>query len=106
MKRSLIRNILGLWLIQESPPPVIQREGADVSAMATWSGWRWRAKPFASASSTRTTRCFVPAGQPAPPSAGILPEEPASRSPKPVGEVMRCIYESLAMKYRYTYRAS
>lgn len=93
-----LKNIMGLWLIQESRRQW-KREGkeysfADLEALAK------EAKPF---------RCFIDPDHPSFVSPGDLParvrefcQATGQYVPQTVGEVMRCIYESLAMKYRYT----
>ena len=86
-------------MIQESRRQY-QREGFDYSHGVTWNGWRCEASfawlfidpddpMFVPPQSSRRVREFC--------------EKPVSRSLETVGQVMRCIYESLAMKYRYTY---
>lgn len=94
-----LKNIMGLWLIQESRRQW-KREGQDVSfnqleqeALAS--------KPFAS---------FIDVDHPYFESPGNLPgnvvrycRETGQEVPQTRGEIMRCIYQSLAMKYRYTF---
>lgn len=98
-KTSLIRNILGLWLIQESRRQY-QREGFDYS-YGDLERLALQEKPFA---------CFIDPDDPMFISPGNLPrrvrefcKKTGQTVPETVGQVMRCIYESLAMKYRYTY---
>ncbi len=94
-----LKNIMGLWLIQESRRQWM-REGMDVS-YADLEREALAAKPF---------QCFIDVDAPEFETAGNLPRRvvefcratgqhiPANR-----GEIMRCIYESLAMKYRVNY---
>ncbi|MBQ9735550.1 MAG: rhamnulokinase [Clostridia bacterium] len=96
-----LKNIMGLWLIQESRRQWI-REGENVS-YADLEREALAAEPF---------RCFIDCDAPEFETAGNLPERvrefcrvtgqyvPATR-----GEVMRCIYESLAMKYKLNFNA-
>ena len=96
-----LKNIMGLWLIQESRRQWL-REGETVG-YADLEKEALASKPFA---------CFIDCDAPEFETPGNLPERvrafcsatgqyvPATR-----GEVMRCIYESLAMKYRYNLRA-
>lgn len=98
-KTALIRNILGLWMIQESRRQY-QREGFDYS-YGDLERLALREKPFA---------CFIDPDDPMFVPPGNLPrrvrefcEKTSQPVPETVGQVMRCIYESLAMKYRYTY---
>ena len=95
----LLKNIMGLWLIQESRRQW-KREGEEVSfnqleqeALAS--------KPF---------QCFVDVDAPEFEGPGDLPghvkaycRRTGQHVPETRGEVMRCIYESLAMKYKYTF---
>ena len=95
----LLKNIMGLWLIQESRRQW-KREGEEVSfnqleqeALAS--------EPF---------QCFVDVDAPEFEGPGDLPgnvKEYCRRTgqhvPETRGEVMRCIYEILAMKYKYTF---
>lgn len=96
-----LKNIIGLWMIQESRRQWI-REGEQYS----YGDLEKRAlaeKPFA---------CFIDPDHPDFVPQGNLPRrvrEFCRRTgqyvPETVGEVMRCIYESLAMKYRYTFES-
>lgn len=95
----LLKNIMGLWLIQESRRQW-KREGEEVSfnqleqeALAS--------EPF---------QCFVDVDAPEFEGPGDLPghvkaycRRTGQHVPETRGEVMRCIYESLAMKYKYTF---
>ncbi len=96
-----LKNIMGLWLIQESRRQWI-REGADVS-YADLEREALACAPF---------RCFVDPDDASFEMPGNLPkrvQEFCQRTgqyvPQTRGEIMRCIYESLAMKYRYTLHA-
>ena len=91
-----LKNIMGLWLIQESRRQWI-REGADVSYADL------EAKPF---------QCFINPDDPSFEMPGNLPRrvqefcrKTGQYVPETRGEIMRCIYESLAMRYRYTRRS-
>lgn len=95
-KTSFLKNIIGLWLIQESRRQW-EREGkhysfAELEAMAR------SVKPF---------RCFIDVDAPEFTPAGNIPErikryceKTGQNVPTTDAEIMRCIYESLAMKYR------
>lgn len=96
-----LKNIMGLWLIQESRRQWI-REGHTVS-YADLEQEALAAKPF---------RCFIDPDDAHFVQPGDLPsrvQEFCRRTgqyvPQNRGEIMRCIYESLAMKYRYTFHA-
>lgn len=96
-----LKNIMGLWLIQESRRQWI-REGYNVS-YADLEREALEAEPF---------KCFINPDVDSFVSPGNLPrrvQEFCQRTgqyvPQTRGEIMRCIYESLAMKYRYTHHA-
>ena len=96
---GFLKNIIGLWLIQESRRQWA-REGenysyADLEKLALAS------EPF---------KCFIDPDAPEFVPHGNLPERVREYCrktnqyvPETVGEIMRCIYESLAMKYRETF---
>lgn len=95
-KTSCLKNIIGLWLIQESRRQW-QREGKDYSYAALESMAR-NCEPL---------KCFINPDDDAFVPAGNIPErvrEYCKRTNQYVplndGEVIRCIYDSLAMKYR------
>ena len=96
-----LKNIMGLWLIQESRRQWL-REGENVS-YADLEKEALASPPFA---------CFIDCDAPEFETAGNLPErvrafcrKTGQHVPETRGEVMRCIYESLAMKYRCNLRA-
>ena len=96
---GFLKNIIGLWLIQESRRQW-KREGkeysyADIEKLAL------AAVPF---------KCFIDPDAPEFVPHGNIPErvrefcrKTGQYVPETVGEIMRCIYESLAMKYRLTF---
>ena len=93
-----LKNIMGLWLIQESRRQW-RREGKEYS-FAELETLAKAAKPF---------KCFIDPDHLSFVAPGDLParvrefcQKTGQYVPETVGEVMRCIYESLAMKYRYT----
>lgn len=95
-KTSFLKNIIGLWLIQESRRQWI-REGRQYT-FAELEDMARNAEPF---------RCFIDVDAPEFTPAGNIPErikeyckKTGQYVPENDGEVMRCIYESLAMKYR------
>ncbi len=88
---GFLKNIIGLWLIQESRRQW-KREGKENS---------YAAEPF---------KCFIDPDAPEFVPHGNIPErvrefcrKTNQYVPETVGEIMRCIYESLAMKYRLTF---
>ena len=91
-----LKNIMGLWLIQESRRQWI-REGAEVSyadlereALAT--------APFGSLIDPDDESLAAPGDMPA--RIRELCRKTGQAVPDSRGEVVRCIYESLALKYR------
>ena len=95
---AFLKNICGLWLIQESrrqwKRQNIEYSYADLEKLAL------AAEPF---------KCFIDPDAPEFVPHGNIPERVREYCrttnqpvPESVGEVMRCIYESLAMKYRLT----
>ena len=94
-----LKNIMGLWLIQESRRQW-NKEGANVS-YADLEREALAAEPY---------RCFIDCDAPEFAIAGDLPrrvqkfcEVTGQYVPKTRGEIMRCIYQSLAMKYKQNY---
>ncbi len=97
---GFLKNIIGLWLIQESRRQW-QREGTDYS-YAELEKLALAAEPF---------KCFIDPDAPEFVPHGNIPErvrkfcrKTGQYVPETVGEIMRCIYESLAMKYRLTFK--
>ena len=93
-----LKNIMGLWIIQESRRQW-KREGKDYS-FAQMEAWAKEATPFRSLINPDDASFNTP---------GNMPEKirdfcrrTNQPVPETVGEVVRCIYESLALKYRYT----
>jgi len=91
-----LKNIMGLWLIQESRRQWI-REGAEVS-YADLEREALACAPF---------KCLIDPDDDSLATPGDMPERIrvlCRKSGQPVpesrGEVVRCIYESLALKYR------
>lgn len=98
-KISFMKNIIGLWLIQESRRQYI-REGKNYSFNDLELAAR-EAKPF---------KCFIDPNAPEFTPAGNIPKrvvEYCKRTgqeiPQTMGEIMRCIYESLALTYKNAY---
>ncbi len=93
-----LKNIMGLWIIQESRRQW-KREGKDYS-FAQMEAWAKECTPFRSLINVDYKSFGTP---------GNMPEKireycrmTGQPVPESVGEVVRCIYESLALKYRYT----
>lgn len=93
---AFLKNICGLWLIQESRRQWI-REGAEYS-FADLEKLALESKPF---------KCFIDPDADVFSKPGNLPKKIAEfckktcqAIPETVGETVRCIYESLSFKYR------
>ena len=96
-KTSFLKNIIGLWCIQESRRQWI-REGqeygfGDLEIMAK---------------EAPSLQCFIDPDAPEFTPAGDVPSRirefcrrTGQAVPETIGEVVRCIHESLAMKYRH-----
>ena len=96
---AFLKNICGLWLIQESRRQWI-REGTEYS-YAELEKLALECEPL---------KCFIDPDAPEFASMGNIPErvkryceKTGQYVPQTVGEIMRCIYESLALKYRLTF---
>ncbi|MDD6275861.1 MAG: rhamnulokinase [Clostridia bacterium] len=96
---GFLKNIIGLWLIQESRRQW-RREGEEYS-YADLEKAALASEPF---------KCFIDPDAPEFVPHGNIPErvrefckKTGQYVPQTVGEVMRCIYESLAMKYKLTF---
>ena len=96
---GFLKNIIGLWLIQESRRQW-KREGKEYS-YADLEKLALAADPF---------KCFIDPDAPEFVPHGNISErvrefcrKTGQYVPETVGEIMRCIYESLAMKYRLTF---
>lgn len=95
-----LKNIIGLWMIQETRRQ-FRREGKEYS-YADMERMAKECAPLA---------CFVDPDAPEFVPQGNIPrrmrefcEKTGQYVPQTDGEIVRCIYESLAMKYRYAYR--
>lgn len=98
-KTTLLKNIMGLWLIQQS-----RKYWVSIGENVTYGDLEQAAlkeKPFT---------CFIDPDDDTFVAPGNMPkrvQEYCKRTgqyvPQTKGEIMRCIYESLALKYRYAY---
>ncbi len=95
-KVTFLKNIIGLWLIQESRREY-KRQGLDLSFAEIEKLSREAGE----------SKCFIDPDDPIFTPPGNIParvqkycEETNQYVPKTKGEIFRCIYESLAMKYR------
>lgn len=94
-----LKNIIGLWIIQETRRQ-FKRDGKEYS-YADMEKMAREAEPF---------KCFIDPDDPVfmPPGNQVQRikdycKKTGQRVPETDGEVVRCIYESLAMKYKYTF---
>ena len=97
-KAAFLKNIIGLWLIQESRRQWI-REGKEYG-FGELEKMGAEAEPF---------RCFIDPDDPVFMPAGNIPQRireycrnTSQYVPETEGEIVRCINQSLAMKYRNT----
>ena len=97
-KIRFLTNIMGLWLIQESRRTYI-KEGKDLS-FADLEALARKSEPF---------KCFIDPDYPEFGKPGDIPkrireycEKTGQHAPETIGETVRCIYESLALKYKYS----
>lgn len=98
-KIRYLTNIMGLWLIQES-----RRAWAKKGEEYSFNDLEQAARGCAA------FRCFIDPDSPEFGKPGDIPARVADFCrrtgqyvPGTVGEIVRCIYESLAMKYRYAF---
>ncbi len=94
---TLLKNIIGLWLVQESRRQWI-REGKEYS-YGELEQMALEAEPFVSFIDPDAPE-FVPAGD-IPERIRQFCQRTGQQVPKTEGEIMRCINQSLALKYRY-----
>ena len=94
-----LTNIMGLWLIQEARRDW-QKQGNDLS-FGELAALAAEAKPF---------QCFVDPDYPEFGKPGNMPrkiqdycKKTGQYVPQTIGEISRCIYESLALKYRHAF---
>lgn len=93
-----LKNIMGLWIIQESRRQW-KREGKEYS-FAQMEAWAKEATPFQSLINPDDASFNTPGNMPE--KIRAFCKKTGQHVPESVGEVVRCIYESLALKYRYT----
>jgi rhamnulokinase/L-fuculokinase len=98
-KTRFLRNIIGLWLIQETKRQYA-REGQNYS-YGDMEELALKAEPF---------KYFIDPDDPVFVAPGDMPgrireycEKTGQGSPSTVGEIVRCIYESIALKYRNSF---
>ncbi len=97
-KTSFLKNIIGLWLIQESRRQW-KREGKEYS-FSELEALASEAEPLQSLIDPDAKE-FVPQGN-IPKRIQKYCERTGQKVPQTIGEIVRCINESLALKYRYS----
>lgn len=97
-KTSFLKNIIGLWLIQESRRQWM-REGEEYS-FSELERMAEEAEPFGCLIDPDAPE-FVPAGN-VPKRICAYCEKTGQKAPETKGQIVRCINESLALKYRYS----
>lgn len=95
-KTTFLKNIIGLWFIQETRRH-LRKQGEEYS-FAELEKLAAESKPFMSFIDPDAPE-FVPPGD-IPQRVKDYCKRTGQHVPENLGEVMRCIYESLAMKYR------
>jgi len=93
-----LKNIVGLWILQESRR-AWQREGLELD-YATLAGQAAAAEPFRALINPNDPRFWKPGEMPA--KIVAYCRETGQRPPETPGQFTRCIYESLALLYRRT----
>ena len=94
---TLLKNIIGLWLAQESRRQWI-REGQEYG-FGELEQMAMKAEPFQSFIDPDSPE-FVPAGN-IPERIREFCRKTGQKVPETIGDIMCCINQSLAMKYRY-----
>jgi len=94
----LLKNIIGLWILQETRR-AWEREGCpldypEIERLAE------EAEPFRSLINPNATRFLTPGGMPE--KIAAFCRETGQPAPETPGHFARCIYESLALRYRST----
>lgn len=96
-KTAFLKNIIGLWLIQETRRQW-QKEGENLS-FAELEAFARSAQPYRSFIDPDAPE-FVPAGN-IPQRIQAYCRKTSQPVPETKGEILRCIYDSLSLKYRY-----
>lgn len=96
-KVRYLKNIMGLWLIQQSRQE-FKRQGLDVSFDEMERAAR-AAKPFLCFIDPDAKDFVAPGNMPA--RVAEFCRRTGQYVPQGMGEILRCIYQSLAFKYKY-----
>jgi rhamnulokinase len=96
----LLKNIVGLWIIQECRRYWAEREqGLDYEVMTHLAG---AAQPFQSLINPADPRFLAPGDMPQ--KVAVFCKETGQIVPRKPGDIIRCVLESLALYYRRTLR--
>lgn len=97
---SLIKNIMGAWLIQECKKKWEEEEGRSIS-YPELNASAEKSQAFISFIDPNNSMFYLPGNIP----AKIMEfcKQTNQRVPETKGEITRCIYESLALKYRQSF---
>ncbi len=94
-----LKNIMGMWLIQECKRIWDQQKGAELT---------WR-EIVDQSMQVKSFQCFINPDDSMFLNPGNMPEaiqefccKTGQHVPENIGEIARCIYESLVLKYKYT----
>jgi rhamnulokinase len=93
-----LKNIVGLWILQESRREWT-RQGRELD-YATLTREAENAEPFRSLIDPRATRFLKPGDMPQ--KIAVFCSETGQPAPETPGQFVRCIFESLALLYRIT----
>ena len=99
-KASFLKNIIGLWLIQETRRSFVK--AGELFSFAEMEAMARSCEPFQCFIDPDDDR-FVPAGD-IPSRIAAYCQETGQTVPQSKAEMLRCIYDSLAMKYRFAIR--
>ena len=95
-----LKNIMGLWLFQETRRTWLA--AGDVSTYEVLIGMAEQAEPFAALINPDDPMFLAPGDMPA--RIRHFCERTGQSVPNSSGAIVRCIFESLALKYRYVLR--
>lgn len=94
----LLRNVMGLWLVQELRHSF--RRAGNAYTHAELTTMAEQAPPFRSLVDVDASPFFAPGGMPE--KIARACRETGQPAPETPGQFVRCVLESLAMKYRWT----
>jgi sugar (pentulose or hexulose) kinase len=96
-RHRLLRNVMGLWIVQELKRQYeVRGESCGFAEMESAAAL---ARPFAHKIDPDDFEFFAPADMEAAIAGRCMAR--SGRAPETMGETLRCVYESLAFKYRW-----